>query len=205
MRLVFSALLLATAWTASAQGNYEGIVGHANPSPVVTDVNATVGWTFQPLSWMAVTNLGCFDALFTSNPGIESVQVGLWTDAGSLLASSVITPSSILFNESRYVSIEPVSLDVGQTYHIGAYGLDTLDGFTSVEVCGPAIGGSVSTSTNIALRATAKNSAGFGFPAEGAGTEGLAYLAPNFRWGIPEPSSALLLGLAAVLFAARRR
>jgi hypothetical protein len=203
MRLVLSVFVLAAAWTVRAQGTFEAIVSHDNPSPVVTSTSATAGWTFQPTDWMAVMDLGCFDDIFLNNETINSIQVGLWTSGGALLASNLITRTSPIENESRYEPlVDPVGLEVGQVYHIGAY---SPDGSMSIEVCGPSLGGTLTVSTNLFLQAAAQNAGSFGFPPEQAGTDGLAYLGPNFRWGVPEPSSALLLGLAALLFAARRR
>jgi len=113
--------VLAAAWTVRAQGTFEAIVGHDNPSPVVTSIDATAGWTFQPTDWMQVMDLGCFNDLFLNNESLNSIQVGLWTSGGSLLASSLITRTSPLVNESRYEPlVNPVGIDVGQVYHIGA-------------------------------------------------------------------------------------
>jgi len=202
MKFLVSILVLAAGWTVRAQGTFEAIVSHANSSPVVTSISATAGWTFQPTDWMQVMDLGCFNDLFLNNETLNSIQVGLWTSSGSLLASNLITRTSPLVNESRYEPLaDPVGLDVGQVYHVGAY---SPDGSMSIEVCGPSVGGTITVSTNLFLRAPAQNAGGFGFPAEQTGNDGLAYLGPNFRWGVPEPSSALLLGLAALLFAARR-
>ena len=82
---------------------------------------ATAGWTFQTTNAFTVTELGCFANVFEDNPGVTSVQVGLWDDSGSLLASNSITPASTLFDQTRYESITPVSLSPGQVYHLGVY------------------------------------------------------------------------------------
>jgi len=207
MRFLLATAALAAAWTASAQGTFEAIVSHANPTPVFEPVDrATVGWTFQPTNFIEVTDLGCFDYLFAPLPPETVIQVGLWTSGGSLLASSFIATSSALTNESRYVSITPVTLDPSQTYHVGAY---FPGGLLSVEACGGGVGGSVFMGTSLLLRGAARNNDhdGFGFPPGIPNTGGGAYLAPNFRYrdGIPEPSSWLLLGLGGLFLAARRK
>ncbi len=205
MRLFLSIALLAAAWTAGAQGTSEGIVSHFNPSPVTPPpISSTAGWSFQPTNFIALTQLGCFNDLFVNNSTIGSVQVGLWTSGGMLLASNLITRSSTLFNESRYESVTAVGLDAGQVYTIGAY---SPDGPISIEICGGVAGGTVITGTNVLLRAPAINALGFGFPAEVAGQPGAAYLGPNFRYqgNIPEPAAGMLLGLGALILAARRR
>jgi len=129
----------------------------------------------------------------------------LWNTGGVLLASSLIKRSSALTNESSYVSINPVPLDPNQTYHIGAWSLDEL----SVEICGGGAGGTNFMGAYLRLGAAAKSTvpAGLSFPLEMAGTGGAAYLAPNFRYDdrVPEPASAFLLGLGALIVAARCR
>jgi hypothetical protein len=204
MKFLFGIVALATAWTAAAQGTSEAIVGHSNPSPVVTTTSGTVGWTFQPAISITVTHLGCFDDLFINTGSINTIWVELWRSDGFLLASNSITRGSVLLNQSRYESILPVPLDPGQVYNIGAY---SPDGSFSVEVCGGGAGGSVSVSPEIYLRAAAINTNGFGFPAEVPSTGGSAYLGPNFQYQgrIPEPSSGLLLAFGALLLAFRRR
>jgi hypothetical protein len=194
--------VLAAATTANAQGTFEGIVDHSSPSPVYNlPTSGTLGWTFQATDWMEIRDLGCFNDLFLRYPELPYVQVGLWTSGGSLLASNVITAASTLFHDSRYESITPVGLVAGQTYHIGACSPELSIG---IEVGGAGAGGSITMGTNLLLRATAKNDAGWGFPPD-VGETGSAYLAPNFRAGVPEPSAALLLGLGALLFAVRRQ
>ena len=83
-------------------------------------VNTTVGWTFQTTNAFTVTDLGCFAKVFSDNPAITSVQVGLWDDSGVLLASNSITPASMLFDQTRYQPITPAPFDPG-TYHLGVY------------------------------------------------------------------------------------
>lgn len=206
MRFLLSSVALAIAWTAGAQGTSEAIVSHFNPSPVVTTVSSTAGWTFQPVTTITVTELGCFDDLFINTPTATAIWVGLWAANGSLLASNSITPSSALFNQTRYESITPVALAAGQVYNVGVY---SPDGAVSMEVCGPSLGGTVSAGPEVTLRAAAlnTNTVVLAFPPEVPGTSGLAYLGPNFQYQgrVPEPSSWALLGAGALLLAARRR
>jgi hypothetical protein len=146
--------------------------------------------------------LGCFAEVFF-NPAITTVQVGLWNDGGELLRSNSITPDSILFDQTRYESITPVSLDPGQIYHLGVY----YSGGLGLEVAGPSTGGSASNSPDIQLDGTASSISGFTYPVEQARTAGSIYVGPNFQYqgGVPEPSSWLLLGLGGLLMAAWRR
>jgi hypothetical protein len=203
MKFLLSLAAVAVTCTGLAQGTLEAIVGYsASYSAYISGV--TAGWTFQPATSISAIELGCFDKVFGDNPGVTSIQVGLWNDSGSLLASSWITPGSALSNQTRYESITPVSLDPGQIYHLGAYYSGSGIG---IDVAGVAAGGTVSNSVAIQLRGTALATSGFAFPGEVAGTLGSLYAGPNFRFldRVPEPSSCLLLGLGGLLLAARRR
>ncbi len=201
MKILLALATLGAAWTTFAQGTTEAILGYGNS--ISSFVNATAGWTFQPVTTLTATELGCFANLFDNNPTVTSLQVGLWNDTGVLLASQVITPTSPQVNLSRYESITPVSLDPTQIYHLGVY---SASGTLGVNVAGVAAGGTITASPDIALRATAVSAAGFTFPTEVSGTFGSMYVGPNFEdaGGVPEPSSWLLLGLGGFLLAARR-
>ncbi len=204
MRYLLSSVALAIAWTAGAQGTSEGIAGHFNSSPAVTFINGTAGWTFQPTDFIRVTDLGCFNDVFRKNSSLAAIQVGLWTSAGSLLSSNLVTRPGDLTSENSFVPVSGVDLTAGEVYHIGAYS-SLID--LSVEVCGGGAGGSVTMGTNLLLRAAAQNTdpSGLRFPAELGAAGNAAYLYPNFRYEgrIPEPASGLLLGLAALILAAR--
>lgn len=177
MKLLFSIAALAVTWSAPAQGTLEAVLGYTNNFSAY--VNTTVGWTFQATRTFTVTELGCFDKVFNDNPTVTSIQVGLWDNSGSLLASNVVTAGSGLFNLTRYESVTPVALAPGQSYHLGVY---YPDGFISLDVAGAMAGGTVSTSADVQLSATAQAGGGFAFPVEQAGTEGSIYAGPNFQF-----------------------
>ena len=194
--------MLAATWTAFAQGTFEAIQSY--DYNITGSVNATAGWTFQTTNFLSVTSLGCFADVFVNNATVNSIQVGLWAPDGSLLASSTVTPSSTLFDQTLYVSITPVTLNPGQLYHVGVF---YAGGALGLDVPTPETGGSVSPAPEIQLGGTAVSSSGFAFPAEVPGTSGSIYAGPNFRYqnGVPEPSSWLLLGLGGLLLNARWR
>ena len=202
MKFLLALVIFAVTCTGFAQGSFEAILGY-DANNVGLLVSATAGWTFQSSETLNVTSLGCFANVFTNNPGATSVLVGLWAPDGTLLASSSITPTNSLFNQSRYESITPVALPPGQVYHLGVF---NATGSLSLDVADPITGGSVFASADIQLDGTALASSGFSSPAGQAGTSGI-YAGPNFQYtgGVPEPSSWLLLGLGGLLLVARWR
>jgi len=198
MLLQIAALVLVS--TAIAQGNSEAVQNFS--SPTSGNINGTVGWTFTTLNSLSVTGLGAFNYVVA---GQGSIQVGLWADNGTLLASNTIITSSGLTNQTRYESIQPVLLVPGNIYHIGAF---ALGGTILVDVVSPDVGGSVTISPDIHLRGTAESGGTtFGFPAENTPLDAGIYLGPNFRYSasVPEPSTFALLGVSTAAFVIFRR
>jgi hypothetical protein len=169
---------LAATCPALAQETSEAILGY-DPDGSSGYFSSTVGWAFQTTTALTVTELGCFADVFANNPAVSAIQIGLWASDGALLASNSITPSSTLFDQTRYESITPVSLNPGQTYYLGAY---YSGGYLGFDVAAPSLGGSVSASPQIQLDGTALSTSGFTFPAEQAGTAGSIYAGPNFQF-----------------------
>lgn len=186
-------VLLAVAATCSAN---EGILTFSNGG-LVGYVDGTAGWSFEPLTDISVTSLGCFDYVLTSNNQLP-LSVGLWDQSGTLLTSATVTTADPLFDQSRYQSITPVTLIAGQSYYLGAYssaGSIVFDAETS------SLGGFAITSPQIQLGMAALSTNGFSFPNTLQGDPGSALLAPNFQFSsVPEPSFAALaiLGLATI-------
>jgi hypothetical protein len=174
--LLWIAALAATG-TGFAQPASEAILGYT--ASVSAYVDTTVGWTFQTTNTLTVTELGCFAKVFDDNPAVSAIQVGLWDHNGSLLASNSITPGSSLFDQTRYESITSVSLDPGQTYHLGAY---YLGGSIGLDAAVEALGDYVSAAAEVRLGALAVASTGFASPEEVEGTPGSIYAGPNFRF-----------------------
>lgn len=181
-RLWLSLAFLAVLRAASAQAPSEAILDYTDN--ISAFVSTTVGWTFQSAKALTVTDLGCFAGVFDENPALTAVQVGLWDHVGTLLASTSITASNPLFDQTRYEPVPPVALQSNQVYHVGVY---YSGGSVSVNVAGTVAGGSVTTSPGIQLRAAASSSGGFTFPQEVAGTTGSIYAGPNFAFQ-PQPA-----------------
>ena len=177
MKFLLSLAALAVTCTGLAQGVSEAILGYEASD--TSEYAATLGWTFQSTNAFAVTALGCFTNVFKENPGVSSVQVGLWNDSGLLLASNSITPSSSLFDRTRYESITPVALASGQVYHLG---VSYPGGSLGLDVAGPTVGGSVTAAPEIQVDAVAFSNSGFTSPVALAGTSGSIVVGPNFRF-----------------------
>jgi len=175
MKFLLSLVALAVTCTGLAQGTSEAILDYAGN--LTASMSKTVGWTFQPTGPLTVTELGCFAKVFSDNPAITDIQVGLWQHDGSLLASNSITSGSPLFDQTRYDTITPVTLAAGQTYHLGVY---YSGGRIGYDLAGALANGSLSASPQVQVGGTAVAALGFAFPPEVAGTAGSIYAGPNF-------------------------
>jgi hypothetical protein len=187
VKFLLAIAALAATCTAFAQGTSEAILDYT--ASISAYVDTTVGWTFQTTNALTVTELGCFTKVFDDNAAVSAIQVGLWDHNGSLLVSNSITAGSILFDQTRYESITPVSLDPGQTYHLGVY---YSGGSIGLDAAVEAFGDSVSTAAEVQLGASAVASAGFASPQEVDGTSGSIYAGPNFRF-LSQPKLAIQL------------
>lgn len=78
------------------------------------------GFAFSASSALNVTALGIFAGPSLSLPGSGSFAVGLWTDSGTLIASTFVTSADPSLGSFFFHSIAPVSLVVGQNYVVGA-------------------------------------------------------------------------------------
>lgn len=203
MKIFFSLAALVVACAAFAQGTSQAILGYSNSVSVFNPAGMTAGWTFQPAIPLTVTNLGCFANVFINNGSVASVRIGLWAADGSQLASTNITPESLLFDQTRYESIAPVQVFPGQTYAVGVFYFDDL----TLDLANSFAGGVVQVSPEIQSLTVASGTGGFIAPLPETGSPIGGYLGPNFRYDgrVPEPSSWLLLGLGGLLFAARRK
>ena len=112
MMLQIAALALVS--TAIAQGNSEAVQNFS--SSTAGSVNGTVGWTFTTLNSLSVTGLGAFSYIVA---GQGSIQVGLWADNGTLLASNTITASSAATNQTRWPGADDGWGAVGRRLKLG--------------------------------------------------------------------------------------
>src|ERR1035441_3035955 len=150
MKFLLCIAALAATCPALAQGASEAILDYTDDFG--SYLGGTFGWTFQATNALTVTSLGCFADVFTENPAVTIIQVGLWAPDGTLLASNSVTPSSPLFDQTRYESIPPILLATGKTYHLG---VSYFGSQISLEIADPDYGGLVSTSVEIQLGSAA--------------------------------------------------
>lgn len=200
-KLVCSLVLLACAVpVCHAQGSLEAVTSFV-PGSVSGPVAGTVGWTFQPLAGIQVTDIGCLDFVITDQ---GPITIGFWNSAGTLLASGTVYSTNTLVGQTRYLSITPFFLSAGQTYTLGAY---SSAGVITVSFVGPPpnLDGSVTLANNLQLGSLATSAGGFTMP-NTLGPAGSMCLGPNFRFlNVPEPSTIALLLLGAAAMRFRRR
>jgi hypothetical protein len=94
-----------------------------NPSGPLQSYNGSGeidGFAFSAVSAVDVTALGIFAGPSLSLPGSGSFAVGLWTDSGTLVASTFVTSADPSQDSFFFHSIAPVSLIAGQNYIVGA-------------------------------------------------------------------------------------
>ena len=170
-----------------------------NPSGPLQSYNGSGeidGFAFSAVSAVDVTALGIFAGPSLSLPGSGSFAVGLWTDSGTLVASTFVTSADPSQDSFFFHSIAPVSLIAGQNYVVGAQmggGVLTYFGGGYTMADGLAfLGNRWITSPSLVMPTNydgALNDPG--------------YLGGNFLIGAstPEPSSTglIMLGLFAIL------
>jgi hypothetical protein len=203
MKMLICLVALATALTAKAQNTeaYQNFIPGGYHENIMGFTFGTAGWSFQPLTDVSVTALGSFDYLVNAQ---GPIAVGLWTADGTLLASHIITSSSMLVNECRYEAIPAIQLSLDQTYFVGAY--VTSGALMNFSVADPD-DGTVVMAPEIQLGMAAKSSAaGFNFLDSIQSPSGYAFLAPNFEFQpVPEPSTFWLVGAGSLALLATRR
>ena len=197
--LIRIAALLGAICCSNAQGTFEAVHSASGGSITGTGTGGTIGWTFEPLTEIRVTDLGCFQ-FYVQDQG--AVQVGLWTDSGDLLASNTVSATDLMVNSSVYQAVTPVVLSSNTVYRIG---LHALSGNTPYPVASPP-DGAISMSSDIQLKSAVNAASGFTLPVNNLG-DGAMLVGPNFlyNWTIPEPSTLTLLGLGLLALMVRRR
>ena len=172
---------------ASARADFVALTVTPDPFNTINDhVGYSLGYEFKMNSTETVTQLGYFDdGLMT-----QSHAVGIYTTAGTLLASTTVTTADALTANFRYHAIAPLTLSAGQTYVIaGVSGV--LDPYAfnptalSTDPSVTFISGDYRQSFTLEFPTTIDHFVG--------------YFGPNFivRSAVPEPSTVCLLGIGA--------
>jgi hypothetical protein len=197
--LIRIAALLGAIGYANAQGTFEAVHSASGGGITGTGTGGTIGWSFEPLTEIRVTDLGCFQ-FYVQDQG--AVQVGIWTDTGALLASNNVSATDLLVNSSVYQAVTPVVLSSNTVYVIG---LHALSGNTPYSIASPPGDGAISMSSDIQLNGAVNADSGFSFPVNNLGA-GAMYVGPNFLYNstIPEPSTITLLGVGLLALVVRR-
>jgi hypothetical protein len=158
------------------------------------------GFAFSATSAVDVTALGIFAGPSLSLPG-GSFAVGLWTDSGTLIASTSVTAADPSQDSFFFHSIAPVSLIAGQNYVVGAQmggGVLTYFGGGYSMVDGLEFLGNRWESSSSLIMPT-----GYDGPSNDPG-----YLGGNLlvSTAVPEPSTGLLvLGVLVIVLGLGRR
>lgn len=159
---------------------------------------SAMGWEFSVTDYCTVSSLGIWDS---GADGLSKVhEVGIFrSDNFALVVGAQIIDGTAapLIDGSRFVPVAPVTLTPGVPYYILADDF-TADAFVS----GPNSMGFGPEVNWIALASSAGPSV-HDTPIFTPGT--LGNLGPNFRYTVPAPGAAALLGLGALVGVRRRR
>lgn len=196
IKSTLSAAVMAAALTAPAHAD---LVLDLTPGGSPTTCGGcsggrTFGWSFSVRNAIQIDGLGMWDA-GADGLGQSSVQIGLWSSTGALLASTTVTDASTqvasanLAGEWLFESIATLTLGLGD-YRIGAVFLPTTP---LAQINSP-----FTTISDVVLTGGAQN-AGTGL-ADPNASFSIPIFGPTMHLAdanqVPEPSSFALLGLA---------
>lgn len=185
---VFTAVLALAAGRIQAQGVTELLGVNVTQVWGSFEDARMAGYTFHVNNRILVSRLGVYDSAMDGLT--NSHQVGLWTAAGSLLASTTVQAGTAdpLFNYFRFSAIQAVALDPGN-YVVAA----SMPSPGDPQLYNPS-GNSPSDVTWVNARYAF--GATFLFP---TGTNpNYGYFGGNIMYYVPEPATLMLLGLGAI-------
>ncbi len=156
-------ILVVLIATPDTRGDVAVEVSFGAPDNIFPNTNTTHGWQFSVAAPIEVTHLGLYDRFLD---GFTLAHpVGLWDEAGTLLADETIGPGSgdLLLDNFRYATIggvaagdDAVTLTPGVTYTVGFFtdmflqsdGMVIFDGFHTINPVIDYVGFGVSDFTN---------------------------------------------------------
>ncbi len=199
LRRTLFVILAFLAATPVANASVIGLTFTGGPSyPGWDGKPSTIGWLFNVNTVVTVEALGFYD--YSSGPLQREHQVGIWTDAGVLLASTTVLTNDPLISEFRFHDIAHVQLGIG-SYRIGAWidGIsDRYKTYVDEIVTDPRITHTGDTRSG--------SDTGFEFPNLPSTNDGR--FGPNLLLSsasIPEPTTLALMGLGLAGIGLRRR
>ena len=195
------------------------------PQLIAVPSDRIFGWEFSPQAEIAITQIGWLDV--GGDGLVDSHGIGIWTSAGELLHSVVVSSSDELDGPLRYVSIPALTLTPLESYVIagvqpkyrcvpeqaGCYdeppnwlaGTQILTDPLALQLVDIPVDDHI---TLLAGRSGPSVDAALAFPGDVYDLSNGLHVGPNFRFAVvPEPSGIVLIvvGLLLVLGLRPRR
>jgi hypothetical protein len=180
-----------------------GLIAVTSPTSFSTGgADGTWGWEFTTSQDISVYSFGAFDN--NSDGLLADIDVGLWDNSGTLLATSTISngTSNTLLAGYRWNDLtSEVDLFAGSTYRIAAFlTLDDAIFIGSGHTFNPIISHTGNAVYNL-------GGTGLSYPSNTSSSNQVKYLNASFQFTtvqVPEPSTLAIFGLALMGLASRR-